>query len=251
MESVQEPLVSAILAVYNGEPYLAESIASVASQSYRPIEIIVVDDGSTDHTAEIARSFEGVRYIYQTNQGHAAAMNLGVETAGGEFLAFLDADDLWEPNKLDLQVGYLLEHPAIDYVIAKTRNFVEPGAELPTPLTKDLLLTPHVLLSLGTLVARRAAFEVVGTFDVSYAHAKDVDWFIRAREAGLCMAVMPETLLHRRLHGSNRSFHAQARTHEFLRAVRSSIERRRGDQYPEQSRQGDSRPIANHCSPSS
>jgi len=231
---MQRPLVSAILAVHNGERYLAESISSVLAQTYQPVEIIVVDDGSTDSTADIARSFERVRYVYESNQGHAAAMNLGIETASGEFLAFLDADDLWVANKLELQVGYLVEHPTVDYVIAKTRNFLEPNAQLPARVTKDLLLTDSVLLSLGTLVARRATFQVTGGFDVSYAHAKDVDWFFRAKEAGLCMAVLPEVLLHRRLHGSNRSFRTRARRSDFMRALRSSIERRREEGSPQE-----------------
>jgi len=224
---MSNPLVSAIIPVKDGERFLAEALNSVLEQGYRPLEIIVVDDGSTDGTAEITRSFEEVRYLFQTNQGHAAAMNLGIEKAGGEFLAFLDADDLWEPNKLQRQVAYLLQHPEVDCVIGKTRNFLEPGTHLPARVTKDLLLTDAVLLALGALLARKSVFQVAGVFDVSYPHAKDVDWFIRAREAGLRMAVLPEVLLRRRLHGSNRSFSHEARTAEFMRAVRSTIERRR------------------------
>ena len=245
-------LVSVVIPVKDGERFLAEAINSVLEQDYRPLEITVVDDGSTDSTAEIARSFEEVHYMYQTNQGHAAAMNLGVKTAVGEFLAFLDADDLWEPNKLELQVGYLVEHPAVDYVIARTRNFLEPGAQLPARITKDLSLTDAVLLSLGTLVARKAVFQVVGAFDVSYEHAKDVDWFIRAKEAGLCMAVLPETLLRRRLHGFNRSFRTRDRKLDLMRAVRATIERRRGEGGPQESAAfSDSSAIDDDCSPSS
>ena len=245
-------LVSVIIAVKDGARFLAEAVNGVLQQDYRPLEIIVVDDGSTDGTAEVASSFEEVRYIYQTNQGHAAAMNAGIEAVAGEFLAFLDADDIWEPNKLELQVGYLMEHPAVDYVIARTQNFLEPGARLPASVTKDLSLTDSVLLSLGTLVARKAVFEVVGVFDVTYKHAKDVDWFIRAREAGLRMAILPDILLRRRLHGSNRSFSQQSRKLEFMRAVKSSIERGRAAGCPEGNAVcDDSKAAAEDCSPSS
>jgi glycosyltransferase involved in cell wall biosynthesis len=226
-------LVSVIIPVKDGERFLAEAIKSVLEQDYSPLEIILVDDGSTDGTAEIARSFEGIRYLYQTNQGHAAAMNLGLNTAMGEFIAFLDADDVWQHNKLKLQVAYLMDHPEVDYVLAKTRNFLEAGAELPPHATKDLSLTNAVLLSLGAMLARRAAFQVVGGFDVSYGHAKDVDWFIRAKEAGLRMAILPEVLLRRRLHGSNRSFRARARRLDLMRAVRSTIERRHAEERPQ------------------
>lgn len=249
---MNKELVSVIIAVKDGERFLAEAINGVLEQTYRALEIIVVDDGSTDGTAQVARSFAGVRYIHQTNRGHAAAMNVGIEVAAGELLAFLDADDVWEPNKLELQVGYLMEHPAVDYVIARTQNFLEPGAQLPASVTKDLSLTDSVLLSLGTLVARRAVFEVVGAFDVTYAHAKDVDWFIRAKEAGLRMAILPDILLRRRLHGSNRSFSQQSRKLEFMRAVRSSIERGRAAGCPEgNALRNDSHPVADDRSPSS
>jgi len=137
-------------------------------------------------------------------------------------------DDLWTANKLELQVGYLMKHPSIDYVIAKTRNFLEPGVELPSRVTKDLSLTDAVILNPGTLVARKAVFDAVGVFDGSYAHAADFDWFIRAREAGMRMAILTEVLLHRRIHGSNLSLQTQAKTSEFMRSIRSSIGRRRG-----------------------
>jgi glycosyltransferase involved in cell wall biosynthesis len=245
-------LVSVIIAVKDGERFLAEAIDGVLEQTYRPLEVIVVDDGSTDGTAEVARSFEEVQYIYQTNRGHAAALNVGLRRAAGQFLAFLDADDVWEPNKLELQVGYLMENPAVDLVIARTQNFLEPGAQLPAILTKDLSLEDSVLLSLGALVGRRAVFDVVGAFDESYEHAKDVDWFIRAREAGLRMAILPDILLRRRLHGSNRSFSQQSRKLEFMRAVRSSIERGRAAGCPEgNAARSDSQAAPDDRSPSS
>lgn len=223
---MEQPLVSAIIPVYNCERYLVDAIESVLAQTYRPIEIIVVDDGSLDDTADIAQSCKEVRYIYQTNQGQGPAMNAGIKAARGEFIAFLDADDLWTPNKLGVQMDYLTEHPHVGYVIARMQNFLEPGIELPRRMTKDLLLTETVGLSVGTLVARKTVFEHVGNFDASYCHAKDVDWFVRAREAGIRMAILPEILLHRRLHSRNRSYRTQARISALLRVVKSSIDRK-------------------------
>ena len=223
---MEHPLVSVIIPVYNGERYLAEAIESVLAQTYRLIEIIVVNDGSVDGTADIARSYKEVRYIYQTNQGHGAAMNAGIKIAQGEFIAFLDADDLWTPNKLSVQIGYLLEHPDVGYVIARMQNFLEPGAQLPPRITKDLSLTDYAALCVGTLVARKTIFDQVGDFDNSYEHAKDVDWFVRAKEAGIHTAILPEILLYRRLHSSNRSYQTHAKTSEFLRAIKSSIDRK-------------------------
>jgi glycosyltransferase involved in cell wall biosynthesis len=229
-ERRSRPLVSVIVPVYNGERFLAQALGSVLAQDYHPVEIIVVDDGSVDRTAAIARSYEDVRYIYQTNQGHAAALNAGLQAARGDLVAFLDADDQWTPNKLTVQVDYLLEHPEDMICLAQTRNVLEPGSEQPALKTKDLLLQEAVLLALSATVVRRAAFERIGVFDTAYGHAKDVDWFVRAREAGVEMAIVPDTLLLRRLHADNRSYRTGARTSEFLRVVKAAIDRRRDDE---------------------
>jgi len=112
------PLVSVIIPVYNAELYLEESIRSALEQTYRPFEILVVDDGSTDGSGSIARKFkEQIIYIYQSNQGVAAARNQGINKSSGKFLTFLDADDLWKPKKLSIQMKYMLDHPELQYTI--------------------------------------------------------------------------------------------------------------------------------------
>ncbi len=224
---MKRPLVSVVTPLYNGERFLAQAIESVLAQTYRPIEIIVVDDGSTDGGADVAKAFDEVHYIHQTNQGQAAAMNAGVETAQGEFLAFLDADDMWTPNKLDVQITYLLEHPDVGYVIAKTLNFIEPGTEPPTRMTKDFQPGVSSLLSPGVVLVRRAVFDRVGPFDNTYYHAKDIDWFVRAKEGGVVMAMAPETLLHRRIHGQNQSCRVDSRTTDYVRVLKASLDRKR------------------------
>jgi glycosyltransferase involved in cell wall biosynthesis len=219
------PLVSVVVPVYNGERFLAAALDSIFAQDYRPLEVIVVDDGSVDGTAEIAKSYQEVRYIYQANQGHGKAKNAGLAAASGEFIAFLDADDLWAPHKLSAQIGYLLDHPDIPYVSAKMRNFIEPGTR--PPKRKDLLVTESATMIVGALTARKSAFKVVGDFDPSYRVANDTDWFFRAKQAGMPLTVLPEVLLYRRLHDSNQSYETGPMASEFLRAVKSSIERLR------------------------
>src|SRR3954451_23570366 len=105
------PLVSVIIPVHNGAKYLRAALESVFAQTYSPFEVIVVDDGSVDESGVIAQSFNDVRYIHQANQGVAAARNNGIGAARGEFLAFLDQDDLWTTEKLKLQMGYLMKDP--------------------------------------------------------------------------------------------------------------------------------------------
>lgn len=111
------PLVSVVIPVYNAESHIDSVIADVLAQTYRPLEVVIVDDGSTDGTAEIARRYEGIRYYRQDNAGPSAARNAGVALAAGEFIAFLDSDDLWTADKLERQMQLFAEHPELGVVI--------------------------------------------------------------------------------------------------------------------------------------
>jgi glycosyltransferase involved in cell wall biosynthesis len=117
---IEQNLVSVIVPAHNAEKFLAEALASILAQDYRPIEVIVVDDGSTDGTATIAQAYTDVRYVFQKKQGAAAARNAGLAICSGALIAFLDADDLWVPNKLSRQSAYLDEHPEAVCVSGKT-----------------------------------------------------------------------------------------------------------------------------------
>ncbi len=227
MQSNQYPLVSAIIPVYNGECYLAEAIASVLKQTYQPVEVIVVDDGSTDNSADIARSFPEVRYIYQPNQGVAVARNTGIAAASGEFIAFLDQDDLWTPNKLSLQVNYLLENPDIGYTLANMRAFLEPGIEWPSWATKDYLSQETPAYIVGSLVVRKSVLDKIGDFASHYKFGNDSDWFFRIRDADIPLTILPEVLLHKRIHSNNESHKVKAMTADLLQVVRASIQRKR------------------------
>ena len=113
------PLVTAVVTTYNQGPYIGAALGSVLAQTHRPLEIIVVDDGSTDDTPErVDRSRDRVVYLRQPNQGVAAARNTGVRQATGELIAFLDGDDLWEPEKLELQINAAVRHPESGLIVA-------------------------------------------------------------------------------------------------------------------------------------
>ena len=225
---MENPLVSVIVPVYNGERYLRETLESILQQDYRPLEPIVVDDGSTDDTAAIIRSFPRVRYLYQANQGHGKAKNTGVEASRGELLSFLDADDIWVPNKLSLQVDYVMKHPEIGYVISMIKNFLEKGTERPGWIEPELLENEVEGYTPCALLVRRPIFETVGNFDPSFRHANDLDWFFRAKDAGVPYAIVPQVLMFRRIHASNMSYRRQLEgATEILRVVKSSIDRMR------------------------
>ena len=221
------PLVSAVIPVYNGERYLAETLQSVLSQDYPELEIVVVDDGSVDGTAAIARGFKQVRYVYRTNQGQATARNEGITVSSGELLAFLDADDLWTPNKLSTQVNYMLEHPDVGYTLARQSLFMEPGTDVPAWLREDLLHGDHVGFFPSTLVAWRWVFEQIGFYDPSFRIGESADWFARAKDAGIAMEIVPAVLLNKRVHGDNLTHNLQTSRADIFRALRESIRRQR------------------------
>jgi glycosyltransferase involved in cell wall biosynthesis len=224
---MSNPLVSVVVAVKNGERFLRSALDSVLAQEYHPLEIFVVDGISTDRTVEIARSFEQMHVIHQKSKGVASAWNEGIAAANGEFVAFLSHDDLWMPDKLRLQVTYLINHPEIHYVIARVKFFVEPGSRIPAGFRKELLQQDHVGRIMETLVVRKSLFDTIGTFTPQLSTAEDVDWFARAQDCGFPMAIIPHVLLHKRVHDANISLNLLENNHNLLQALRASIDRKR------------------------
>ena len=219
--------VSVIVPVRNGERFLASAITSILTQDYRPLEIIVVDGHSTDNTAKIAQSFENVRYVQQVHRGIADAYNTGIAAAQGQVIAFLSHDDLWTLNKLSLQVNHLLEHPETQYTIALVKFFLEPGHDIPPGFKQDLLHGHHVGRIMETLVARKSLFDAIGGFDSGMALAEDADWYARANDHQVPMAIIPEVLLYKRVHNANASSDTQTSNRELLKAMKRSIERKK------------------------
>ena len=208
-----KPLVSVIMPVFNGKTYLAEAIESVLAQAYAPLEILVLDDGSTDRTGEIARSFADVRYHRLPRSGAGAARNAGVGLASGELFAFLDADDLWLPGKLHGQTGAL--DPETEAVFTHAVQFRE-----------DEESKPLAGYFPGTMLIRRAAFLRVGYFATDRAVRETFEWQTRAIEAGLCHKILPEVFYRRRLHAGNRG-RLEPNLHGYLEILKASLDRRR------------------------
>jgi len=227
---MNQPLVTSIVPVYNGERFLASTLDSVFAQEYHPLEVIVVDDGSTDNSANIAQSYEEVRYIYQSNQGVPVARNAGIAAAQGEFIAFLDQDDLWTPNKLRVQIDHMVNNPELGYVIAKQKIFLEPGTEVPSWLREKFLHGEQMGFLPSALVARASLFKQIGAFDAAHQTASDVEWFFRAKDLGIPMAIIPLVLLHRRIHSDNQSYQLKALHSEYLKIARMSTRKQKAAQ---------------------
>ncbi len=234
--SVPNPLVTVIVTVYNGEEFLADAIRSILAQKYEPVDLLVVDDGSTDGTAEIARGFgSSLRYHCVDNCGIAAVRNHALDLVKGDLIAFLDADDLWPPDKLSIQVAHLTEHPEVQYSITRMKYFLQKGARVPKSFREELLHGDHVGRIVSTLLSRRSVFETVGKFNPELAPADDVDWFTRAADLEVPMAILPDVLLHKRVHGTNVSHQAELNNVALLKLFRQSIQRKRqglGEEIP-------------------
>ncbi len=232
---MSRPLISCIVPAFNGERYLGEALDSILAQTYRPLEVLVADDGSTDGTAAVLVGYGPlVRSLWQLNAGPAAARNLGLRTAGGEFIAFLDADDLWHPEKLTRQMARFAARPELDLCVTHARNFWIPELRERAALYRG---HPRMTASLPgyspvTLLARRALFDTVGGFDVTLPVGEDTDWFLRAAEHAAVMELLPDVLVYRRLHQTNMGWRALPRDSKerevFVRVIKASLDRRRG-----------------------
>ncbi|SKB14131.1 putative Sugar transferase-a glycosyl transferase [Planktothrix sp. PCC 11201] len=200
-----QPLfVSVIIPVYNGEKYLAEAIQNAQNQDYHPLEIIVIDDGSTDKTAEIAAQFKDcIRYIYQQNSGPASARNHGIKVANGEVIAFLDVDDLWSDDKLKLQANYLANNPSVEIVqglIQQIQRFED--SENSHSIFK-IVSNPYQFVNLGSSIYRKSLFAKIGLFDETLRYAEDMDLLFRAWENNISKVVLDRVTLFYRKHDDN------------------------------------------------
>jgi glycosyltransferase involved in cell wall biosynthesis len=219
------PLVTVITAVYNGERFLGEALQSLFAQDYRPFESIVVDDGSTDATPEVVQAFPEVRYVRQANSGQAAARNNALALAQGEYVAFLDADDLWPPHKLSVQIGYLQANPEVAYVLGRQEIMLD-GIDTPAWMTRDSVFGDLDGVPLVSAVIRTDVLRELGGFDTSYRYAEDRDLFVRVREQGRGIGVVPDIVLYRRFHGSNLTGSHRGK-HPLLRSLKAKVDRSR------------------------
>ncbi len=208
---MNEPLISIIVPVYNSERYLASALESVLAQAYKLIEVIVVDDGSTDGSAAIIKAFSGrICAIYQTNQGQGVARNRGSELATGSLLAFIDADDLWDSNKLATQVALLERFPSAVATYCDYRTIdgngvtTQPTSALGTPRPSGSVL-PQLLIgncmgSPSVVLVRREAFVRAGGFNEKHSRAAE-DYALWLGLAAIGPIIYsPDTLVSYRRH---------------------------------------------------
>jgi glycosyltransferase involved in cell wall biosynthesis len=207
---VSADLVSVVIPTYNHAGYVVEAIQSVLDQTYPCVEIIVVDDGSTDNTREVLQPYiDKIRYVYQENQGLAASRNTGIRASSGRWVALLDADDLWHPEKLRIQMEYLQKHPDVGVLASKALPDLslgwppfDPAKHLQgDPISIDDILTSTAFGSCA-VIALRSAFEEVGYFDSSLRSVEDLEMWARL-SSRFRIVRLAAPLWWYRIHGNN------------------------------------------------
>lgn len=218
-EVTDTPLVSVIMPAYNAAEHIGEALQSVLDQDWRPLEVVVVDDGSTDDTAAIVRRYPEVVYVHQANAGPSVARNAAVEHSSGAFVANFDSDDLLPPTRVSDQVGFLLAHPEVGAVFGR-----QEWMNAPEWMTRDAVYGDVDGIPLSSVMFRRDVFFELGGYDTSYVHGEDMDVLVRMRERGIEYHVIPEIVLYRRYQPS--SLTGGRPTHEpLLRSLRAKLER--------------------------
>lgn len=214
--SAPTPTISAVMRAYNAEGYIAEALTSILSQTLPPLEVIVIDDGSTDGTPEELERFrDSIRVLGQSNSGHVQALNRAFSEARGDYVANCDADDIWDSRKLERQAEAVAAHSEIDIAFGAARVFGQrdgewamstaeaPRAGLMSPQRFGPALYRSNPICPSTTVIRRRLHERLGPFADSRLICEDYDYWMRALRAGAVFYYDPEILVHYRRHDHN------------------------------------------------
>jgi glycosyltransferase involved in cell wall biosynthesis len=221
-------LVNIIIPVYNGERYLAQAIESALAQTYRPVQVVVVDDGSTDASLQLAQQYSNsISFCTQPHRGISAARNRGVELAQGDFLAFLDADDVWLEDKLARQMAVFLRHPELDMVFGQVSQFVSPELQEAVKRKLRVPTEPMAGYSADSMLIKRTSFLRVGLFDPTWEIGEFLDWYAKAIEKGLRSTMLAEVVTRRRVHDSNQGVRMREFRKDYVRVLKAALDRRR------------------------
>ncbi|KLU02040.1 glycosyl transferase, family 2 [Rhodopirellula islandica] len=217
--------ISVVIPAYNAELFLAEAIESCLAQTRQPDQVIVIDDGSTDRTAEVALSFaDFVTLIPLERSGPGVARNAGIAAATGDYIALLDADDRMTPNRLQLQMDLFDARPEVGMAFGHQLIF-QDGEDPAEHHEKGTgrVLAPCVT---GAVMCRRCVFDDVGPFSNDRETIEVLDWFARAEDQGILKVSVEEVVLYRRHHANNWSTQEQNRL-KYVHMLKAVLDRRR------------------------
>ena len=205
MSLQNNPLISILIPTYNNGKYISQAIESVYAQNYDNMEIIVVDDGSTDNTKEVLKQYKDIKYFYVEHKGIPFVRNLALEKSQGEYIAFLDSDDYWLPEKLNIQMQYFKEHPDCEIVFTKYKNFFEEEKiKIDKRAIREKELEAVEYKILPTALIKKTLFEKYGVFDENFQTGEDTELIYRMGKRGVSFDCCIDKVLYmRRLHGNN------------------------------------------------
>ncbi len=223
-----EPTVTAAIPVRDGETYLAEAIESVLAQSRACDQVVVIDNGSTDGSAAVAAGYgPAVELVTEPRPGIGPARNAAVAAARCGFVAFLDADDLWQPDKTERQLAAFAARPELQLVFGHVRQFASPDLPAAEAAALRVPTEPQPGLHIGAMLARRTAIDAIGPWPEDVRVSDGLTFLLRARELGLAQEMLDETVTLRRVHGANHSIDNRDQRAEFARHLKRSLDRRR------------------------
>jgi len=235
--------ISVIVAVKDGAGFVRDALESAAGQTRSPTEIVVVDDGSTDGTADVVATWAAgqpiaVQLFRQENQGAAAARNRAIEVSTGGYLAILDADDQWPTDRLAHMAGHLDTHPDVGIVLGRQEVAIDEGAPLPYWLEDAVdgatgeVAPSRLPVGTNSFLARRSVFERIGGYAPEMRHGEDADWILRARDAGIGVAVLDVVVLVRGIQGTNLTLETDGQRRAIFDVLQRRMARRRDLEAP-------------------
>ena len=223
-----EPLIGVVIPTRNGERHLGEAIESALSQTHRTLDVVVVDDGSTDATPDVARGYAPhVRCIALPHRGLGATRNAGVQAVRGDYIAFLDQDDTWPEEKLERQLEPFMVRSPPDLVFGHVREFLSPELEPALAGRIRCVTEPRPAALPGTMLGARASMTRVGPFATRWISNDFMAWLLAARRLGLREVLVADHVLSRRLHESNFSHRSDITRSEYLHVLKESLDHRR------------------------
>ena len=224
------PLVSAIVLAYDCERYVGEAIDSVRAQTHASMELVFVDNGSADGTRDVAGSkAPDIQASITPNRGICPGRNVGLALARGEFIGFLDGDDVWEPDKIEAQLEVLRSDSKADFVLGEVSEYASPELPPETVAALPVRPAPRQGQVLGAMLAPRVTWDRVGPWTDELIGSDGLDWFLRAERAGLRGAPLDRLVLRRRIHGANTTLRRPEGRDEWTRLLKARLDERRRD----------------------
>lgn len=220
--------VSVVIPVFNAGKYVAEAIDSVLAQDI-PLEIVAIDDASTDNSLSVLDSYGDRITVLRRleNGGIGAARNDGLSVVHGDYIAFLDADDIWLPGKLKAQLAQFAANPTLGISFAHLECFVSPELSPDEAALRHCPQGPMPGYIAGTAVVRADIMRTVGLFDPRWRVGEFIDWLARAKAAGCALDILPEVFLRRRIHSTNTGIVDRAKRNQYARIVKDALDRKR------------------------